>query len=113
MRFLAGDGDPDGDGGMPGDVFLDTGSGALHQNRNGTWTELMNLLGPPGERGPAGPPGPAGPTGDKGPAGPQGDTGPQGPPGETTPAVAVDPASESFAQDLVTALVEVGLMEEA
>lgn len=63
-------------------------------------------------QGPAGPQGPVGPVG---PAGPQGDVGPAGPAGEPatiTKAAHVDPNTGTIS-DIVTALVNAGLMAEA
>lgn len=114
VRFLAGSGEPTGADGMPGDVYLDTDSGDLYRNSNGSWDLLMGLVGPAGDTGPQGPAGDTGPEGPQGPAGTNGSDGAQGPPGqdaEITPANAVDPDSETFAEDLVAALQTVGLME--
>ena len=66
MRFLSGATDPTSSDGQPGDVYLNTSTGDLFRNDNGTWTLLMNLVGPEGPEGPQGP---------------QGEQGPQGPPG--------------------------------
>ena len=76
MRFLSGTSDPDGSTGEPGDVYLNTSSGDMFKNANGTWNLLLNIVGP---EGPQGEQGPKGDTGDTGPEGPQGE---QGPPGE-------------------------------
>lgn len=59
-----------------------------------------------GAQGPVGPVGPAGPKGDTGPAGPA------GPPATITKAAHVDPTTGTIA-DIVTALVNAGLMAEA
>ena len=48
MRFLNGVTDPTSDIGVPGDVYLNTTSGDLFRNDNGTWNLLMNLVGPQG-----------------------------------------------------------------
>lgn len=54
MRFLSGVTDPTSDIGAPGDVYLNTTSGDLFRNDNGTWNLLMNLVGPQGSEGPQG-----------------------------------------------------------
>lgn len=75
MRFLSGVTDPTSDIGAPGDVYLNTTSGDLFKNDNGTWNLLMNLVGP---QGPKGDTGPEGPQGEQGPQGPKGDPGADG-----------------------------------
>src|SRR5690606_7027656 len=85
MRFLSGATDPTSSDGQPGHVYLNTSTGDLFRNDDGTWTLLMNLVGPVGPEGPQGPQGPEGP---EGPQGPQGPEGPQGPQGAQGPAVA-------------------------
>ena len=73
------------------------------------------LTGPQGPAGPAGPTGLTGPQGPAGPAGPTGLTGPQGPAGpaaKITKAAHVDPTTGTVA-DIVTALVDAGLMNAA
>lgn len=75
MRFLNGVTDPTPDIGAPGDVYLNTTSGDLFKNDNGTWNLLMNLVGP---QGPKGDTGPEGPQGEQGPQGPKGDPGADG-----------------------------------
>ena len=89
--WTSGSGAPTG--GSPGDMYLRTSNGDLYQNIAGTWTVLMNIMGPAGATGatgPAGPTGPAstvpGPTGPTGPAGAAGPTGPAGADGATGPA---------------------------
>jgi|SRR5690625_102417 len=72
MRFISGEGEPGSDVGAPGDVYLDTDSGDLYTNKNGSWTIEMNLKGPQG---------PSGPKGDPGADGQDGEQGPQGEPG--------------------------------
>src|SRR5690606_23320909 len=64
MDFLHGDTDPTGALGKEGDVYLNTSSGDLFRKENGSWTLLMNLVGP---QGPQGPEGPEGPQGEQGP----------------------------------------------
>ena len=66
MRFLSGVTNPTSDIGVPGDVYLNTTSGDLFRNDNGTWNLLMNLVGPQGPEGPQGEQGPQGPKGDPG-----------------------------------------------
>nr|UWG25556.1 MAG: hypothetical protein [Bacteriophage sp.] len=58
-----------------------------------------------GAQGPAGPAGPAGPTGPTGPAGPA------GPAATITKAAHVDPTTGTVS-DIVTALVDAGLMAD-
>lgn len=70
MRFLFGESNPTAEDGQPGDVFLNTNSGDIFSNDNGTWNLQGNLQGPQGEQGP------------QGPAGADGQDGAQGPPGE-------------------------------
>lgn|SRR5690625_2983892 len=78
MRFISGEGEPDASVGAPGDIYLDTDSGDLYKNTNGTWSEEMNLKGPAGadgadgEQGPQGEPGADGLDGEQGPAGQDG-----------------------------------------
>ena len=57
MRFLSGVTNPTSDIGVPGDVYLNTTSGDLFKNDNGTWNLLMNLVGPQGPKGDTGPEG--------------------------------------------------------
>lgn len=66
MRFLFGETDPTASDGEPGDVFLNTNSGDIFKNENGTWNLQGNLRGPQGERGPEGPQGEQGPAGADG-----------------------------------------------
>jgi len=66
MRFLSGPQNPDANVGMPGDVYLNTTTGDLFRNDNGTWNLLMNLMGPQGPEGPQGAEGPQGPQGPPG-----------------------------------------------
>ena len=63
MRFLSGTTNPTPEIGVPGDVYLNTSSGDLFKNDNGTWNILMNLVGP---QGPQGAPGPKGDPGADG-----------------------------------------------
>src|SRR5690554_1632713 len=72
MRFLSGATDPTSSDGQPGDVYLNTSTGGLFRNDNGTWTLLMNLVGPEGPEGPQGPQGPQGSQGEQGPPGADG-----------------------------------------
>jgi len=51
MRFLHGTIDPTSEDGMPNDVYLNTESGDLFQNKNGTWSLLMNIKGADGKNG--------------------------------------------------------------
>lgn len=66
MRFHSGEGVPGTDVGQPGDIYLDTSTGDLYNNQNGSWVEEMNLKGPQG---------PAGTDGEDGEQGPQGEPG--------------------------------------
>ncbi|GGP13548.1 collagen-like protein [Oceanobacillus neutriphilus] len=66
MRFIPGEGEPGADIGAPGDVYLDTDSGDLYTNKNGTWALELNLKGPQGDEGPKGDPGEDGATGADG-----------------------------------------------
>src|SRR5699024_3930799 len=75
MRFISGTTDPDGSIGEPGDVYLNTSSGDMFKNDNGTWNLLLNLIGP---EGPKGDQGPAGADGTDGAQGPKGDPGEDG-----------------------------------
>jgi len=72
MRFLFGESDPTESDGQPGDVFLNTNSGDIFSNDNGTWNLQGNLQGPQGI---------AGAEGEQGPPGNDGTDGEQGPPG--------------------------------
>src|SRR5690606_24553721 len=60
MDFLHGDTDPTGALGKEGDVYLNTSSGDLFRKENGSWTLLMNLVGPQGPQGQQGQQGPPG-----------------------------------------------------
>jgi len=60
MDFLHGDTDPTGALGKEGDVYLNTSSGDLFRKENGSWTLLMNLIGPQGPQGQQGQQGPPG-----------------------------------------------------
>src|SRR5690606_29033148 len=91
MRYLSGATDPRSSDGQPGDVYLHTSTGDLFRNDNGTWTLLMNLVGPEGPQGPHGP---------EGPEGPQGPQGEQGPPGADGRGVA-DITYDGDANELV------------
>src|SRR5690554_8065234 len=66
MDFLHGNTDPGASLGKEGDVYLNTSSGDLFRKENGTWTLLMNLVGPEGPEGPQGPQGEQGPPGADG-----------------------------------------------
>lgn len=79
MRFLFGETNPTANDGQPGDVFLNTETGDIFINNNGTWSNQGNLKGPKGDKGD------------------QGDEGPQGPPG-------ID-AEPQFTPEQVTALL--------
>lgn len=78
MRFISGEGAPDGSVGAPGDVYLNTEDGTLYTNKNGTWNEELNLKGPKGDPGADGS---DGSDGEQGPAGVDGTDGEQGPAG--------------------------------
>lgn len=75
MRFISGEGEPGSDVGAPGDAYLDTNSGDLYTNKNGSWTEEMNLKGPKGDTGSAGKDGEDGVKGDPGEDGADGKDG--------------------------------------
>src|SRR5690606_19379030 len=60
MDFLHGSTDPGASLGKEGDVYLNTSSGDLFRKENGTWTLLMNLVGPQGPQGQQGQQGPPG-----------------------------------------------------
>lgn len=75
MAFLHGSGDPTAEVGKDGDVYLNTISGDLFKREDGSWSLLMNLVGPQGSQGEQGPPG------EPGEQGPPGEPGEQGPPG--------------------------------
>lgn len=51
IRFLSGTTNPTPEIGVPGDVYLNTSSGDLFKNDNGTWNIQMNLVGPEGPEG--------------------------------------------------------------
>lgn len=68
MEFLFGGSDP-ADEGKSGDVFLNTNSGDIFKNEEGTWNLKGNLQGP---QGPSGADGEQGPQGPEGPAGADG-----------------------------------------
>src|SRR5699024_133166 len=76
MRFISGEGEPDATVGAPGDVYVDTDSGELYKNTNGTWSEEMNLKGPAGADGR---------DGEQGTQGEQGADGKEGYDGERVP----------------------------
>lgn len=78
MRFLSGTTNPTPEIGVPGDVYLNTSSGDLFKNDNGTWNLLMNLVGPQGPKGDTGPEGPQGEQGSQGPKGDPGEDGADG-----------------------------------
>src|SRR5690606_40131997 len=61
MRFWVEARDPTSADGQPGDVWLNSDSGDLFKNENGTWNLKGNLMGPQGPQGPRGEQGPQGP----------------------------------------------------
>lgn len=65
MRFYFGTSDPT-DEGQPGDVYLNTDSGDVFKNENGTWNNKGNLQGPQGPQGNDGADGEQGPPGEDG-----------------------------------------------
>ena len=100
IKFLSGATNPTPEIGVPGDVYLNTSSGDLFKNDNGTWNIQMNLVGPQGDPGLKGDQGADGRSAYqiavqngfegteqewlaslKGPKGDKGDTGLEGPPG--------------------------------
>lgn len=66
VKFLGGPSDPTGEIGQSGDVYINTTSGDLFKNNDGSWDLLINLVGPQGERGPKGDKGEQGDPGEKG-----------------------------------------------
>jgi hypothetical protein len=75
----------------PGDAYITADTGHLWMWSGTAWTDVGDIVGPPGPRGPAGPQGPQGAQGIQGPqglVGPrgeqgiQGERGPEGPRGE-------------------------------
>lgn len=66
MRFWIDTTDPTSADGQPGDVWLNSDSGDLFKNENGTWNLKGNLMGPQGPQGEQGPQGPQGPPGADG-----------------------------------------------
>jgi len=122
--WMSGTTAPSAGMGNNGDYYLNTVTGDVSANSSGTWTVVMNIVGPMGSQGPqgvAGATGPAGPQGlqgtagatgpqgakgdqgDAGPAGPQGLTGATGPAGPQGPqglTGATGPAGPAGAQGL-------------
>ena len=82
VKFLGGPSDPTGEIGQSGDVYINTTSGDLFKNNDGSWDLLINLVGPQGERGPKGDKGDKGDPGEQGIQGEQGPKGDKGDPGE-------------------------------
>lgn len=78
MRFISGEGEPGSDVGAPGDIYLDTDSGDLYKNSNGTWAVEINLKGDQGSPGKNGSDGEQGPSGEDGADGKQGPAGSDG-----------------------------------
>ena len=66
MRFWIETRDPTSADGHPGDVWLNSDSGDLFKNENGTWNLKGNLMGPQGPQGEQGPQGPPGADGEDG-----------------------------------------------
>src|ERR1700739_3436866 len=76
-------------GNTQGDLWIaaDTGHGWTWQATPapGSWADIGQIQGPPGEPGPQGPTGGQGPPGSQGATGPAGAQGPAGPTGATGP----------------------------
>ena len=66
MRFWIETTDPTSADGQPGDVWLNSDSGDLFKNENGTWNLKGNLMGPQGPQGEQGEQGPPGADGEDG-----------------------------------------------
>mgnify|MGYP006946477898 CR=1 FL=1 len=66
MRFWIETRNPTSADGQPGDVWLNSDSGDLFKNENGTWNLKGNLMGPQGPQGEQGPQGPPGADGEDG-----------------------------------------------
>ncbi len=75
VKFLGGPSDPTGEIGQSGDMYINTTSGDLFKNNDGSWDLLINLVGPQGEQGPKGDKGDPGEQGIQGEQGPKGDKG--------------------------------------
>ena len=71
------------------------------QNQDGTWAEILAIVGPQGPQGETGPQGPQGETGPQGPQGPQGETGPQGPEGPKGDSYVLTGTDRSEIADIV------------
>ena len=87
-ELLSGSKAPVAKDGKDGDTYIDSTTGDVYKNKNGTWDKIGNIRGPEGKAGDAGPEGPKGEDGAVGPQGPKGEdgaVGPQGPKGEQGP----------------------------
>lgn len=104
MRFISGKGEPSADVGAPGDVYLDTDSGDLYTNKNGTWALELNLKGPKGDPGEDGSDGKDGADGAQGPQGEPGKDGEDGADG--APGKDAEPQFTSEQVDALLALIE-------
>nr|UVX55848.1 MAG: hypothetical protein [Bacteriophage sp.] len=104
---------------MNAEMYSRIGGKALPEDNLNT-VKVINFVDEEGQpvpfgQGPQGPTGPAGPKGDIGPAGPTGPAGPAGPKGDAatiTKAAHVDPTAGTVS-DIVTALIDAGLMNAA
>ncbi|QQK74609.1 DUF5011 domain-containing protein [Salicibibacter cibarius] len=47
--WYTGEGEPDADLGVEGDLYLDEDSGDVYQKEDGEWGKIVNLQGPPGD----------------------------------------------------------------
>jgi hypothetical protein len=98
--WYAGETAPKDAVGSDGDFYLDSDTADVFHKSAGTWTSIVNLIGPQGSQGDTGAtgqPGPKGDNGDVGPAGPKGDNGDVGPAGPEGPQGPAGSSSTSFA----------------
>lgn len=105
---------------MNAEMYSRIGGKALPEDSKNT-VKVINFVDEEGQpvafgQGAQGPAGPTGPKGDPGPAGPTGPAGPAGPVGPAGPAATITQAAHVDAEtgsihDVVTALIEAGLMQ--
>ncbi|MBD3286417.1 hypothetical protein GF338_08770 [candidate division WOR-3 bacterium] len=50
-QWFIGTGPPDDGSGQDGDLYYDTSTGDIYENQNGTWVNVGNITGSPGEDG--------------------------------------------------------------
>ncbi|WP_192880427.1 YadA-like family protein [Haemophilus haemolyticus] len=81
-ELLSGATGPTAKDGKDGDTYIDSTTGDVYKNQNGTWDKIGNIRGPEGKAGDAGPEGPKGENGAVGPQGPKGEDGAVGPKGD-------------------------------